>query len=306
MTGRVIDMLRAGDDWFNNHKLIVIDAIAERYPAPDIETEEELFEHQRKTEAWAEGKVLTPPFEQCALEWSETLVATPMDKREMLKMNMPPLDDITVSYCCIMQRTLVSETHAWEERRRAAEYTGADPEELYWLVGATFWYYIHRVGAKQPNQSGVYVHMYLRGDGTLAHRLGMTTTSVENMEIARVFRDSMPIVVRALHALNNRVPVVYVDKDSYSRQYRRLYQRKHKVEPQSYYWIDIDEKEQRVVREGSGEPRPKGQSQATWVRGHFRHYTEEAPLFGRVVGPVWVNAHQRGGDTDKEPRWRIK
>lgn len=30
------------------------------------------------------------------------------------------------------------------------------------------------------------------------------------------------------------------------------------------------------------------------VRGHFKHYTESAPLFGRIVGTVWVPCHARG------------
>ncbi len=30
------------------------------------------------------------------------------------------------------------------------------------------------------------------------------------------------------------------------------------------------------------------------VRGHFKTYTEEAPLFGRVTGTIWVPCHARG------------
>lgn len=31
-----------------------------------------------------------------------------------------------------------------------------------------------------------------------------------------------------------------------------------------------------------------------WCRGHFRKYSEEAPLFGRIVGTFWVDPHLRG------------
>ena len=30
------------------------------------------------------------------------------------------------------------------------------------------------------------------------------------------------------------------------------------------------------------------------VRGHFRKYTEERPLFGRYSGTFWVPAHAKG------------
>jgi hypothetical protein len=29
-------------------------------------------------------------------------------------------------------------------------------------------------------------------------------------------------------------------------------------------------------------------------RGHFSHYSEEKPLFGRIAGTFWVPAHVRG------------
>jgi hypothetical protein len=32
------------------------------------------------------------------------------------------------------------------------------------------------------------------------------------------------------------------------------------------------------------------------VRGHFRYYGPDAPLFGRTVGAVWVPEHSRGDD----------
>lgn len=31
-----------------------------------------------------------------------------------------------------------------------------------------------------------------------------------------------------------------------------------------------------------------------WCRGHFKYYTKERPLFGRVSGPVWTPSHTRG------------
>ena len=42
------------------------------------------------------------------------------------------------------------------------------------------------------------------------------------------------------------------------------------------------------------------------VRGHFKHYSEDAPLFGHTTGNVWCPAHERGsedaGTVEKEYR----
>src|SRR6185295_16034927 len=35
-------------------------------------------------------------------------------------------------------------------------------------------------------------------------------------------------------------------------------------------------------------------ARAHWVRGHFAHYTAEAPLFGKYTGQFWHPAHVRG------------
>lgn len=42
------------------------------------------------------------------------------------------------------------------------------------------------------------------------------------------------------------------------------------------------------------------------VRGHFKTYTEEAPLFGKVAGTYWWGHHVRGvGDTPTERRYDV-
>jgi hypothetical protein len=46
------------------------------------------------------------------------------------------------------------------------------------------------------------------------------------------------------------------------------------------------------------------------VRGHLAHYTQERPLFGRLVGTYYIPAHTRGKETDgiinKNYKFRIK
>lgn len=44
---------------------------------------------------------------------------------------------------------------------------------------------------------------------------------------------------------------------------------------------------------GTGRRR-RGQRESILVRGHFKTYTEEAPLFGKLTGTFWVPSHARG------------
>ena len=57
--------------------------------------------------------------------------------------------------------------------------------------------------------------------------------------------------------------------------------------------VDPMREQIRYMAQSDGEPNGIGRALHT-CRGHFRTYTEEAPLFGRVVGTFWVPAHMRG------------
>lgn len=74
-----------------------------------------------------------------------------------------------------------------------------------------------------------------------------------------------------------------------------------------FYTLEIDPMKRTLASEGSvGQ---NGLRRALHIcRGHFAHYTEDKPLFGRVVGTVWRSAHVRGsadvGQVGKD--YRIK
>jgi hypothetical protein len=50
----------------------------------------------------------------------------------------------------------------------------------------------------------------------------------------------------------------------------------------------------RASRGNAGEPLA-----VHWVRGHFKHYTESAPLLGRAVGTFWWSPHLAGRDASR-------
>lgn len=60
-----------------------------------------------------------------------------------------------------------------------------------------------------------------------------------------------------------------------------------------YYTLEIDNKtKDRANKSGIG-----GWSNSAHIcRGHFKHYTEEAPLFGHYTGTVWCPMHLKGDE----------
>lgn len=61
-----------------------------------------------------------------------------------------------------------------------------------------------------------------------------------------------------------------------------------------YHEIVIDPKRSYATNETSANKATEPSVAFHLVRGHFAHYTEEKPLFGKYVGTYWVPAHARG------------
>jgi hypothetical protein len=105
----------------------------------------------------------------------------------------------------------------------------------------------------------------------------------------------LPFVLKAIAAMHNRVAA---EKVTPTRQQRRAYQRQYStpLAPADYWILKVKRQTpQRIEEVGQGEQgrRPQREHQ---VRGHFRYYTEERPLFGRYSGMIWVPDHERGSD----------
>lgn len=98
----------------------------------------------------------------------------------------------------------------------------------------------------------------------------------------------------ALHAINfmHCKNIELIDMPI-SRQQRRLAERKNK--PLIQYKTLVIEPFKKQVR---NEARQTGQSEIQRAlhiaRGHFRTYTEEKPLFGKLSGTFWIPMHLRG------------
>ncbi len=104
----------------------------------------------------------------------------------------------------------------------------------------------------------------------------------------------LPFALKALSAMHQRCPVERVEPGP---DLRRRVERKERLQLHDYYLLKVKptrpERLEDFARIGQPErARPREHR----VRGHFRYYTEERKLFGRVAGMVWVPEHERGHD----------
>lgn len=75
--------------------------------------------------------------------------------------------------------------------------------------------------------------------------------------------------------------------------------RKNKLPLTKYYTLEINPMKEILKREGNVER--NGLQKALHIcRGHFATYTDEKPLFGKIVGKIWVPSHTRGSKAQGE------
>lgn len=104
----------------------------------------------------------------------------------------------------------------------------------------------------------------------------------------------VPYALKAIGALHQRTIAEHVTPSSAAQ--RRA--RKAGI-PQlhSYYVLRVKPTPQpQNMRDVGQALHESGTRRAHAVRGHFRYYSEAAPLFGRHVGAVWIPDHSRGDD----------
>lgn len=77
------------------------------------------------------------------------------------------------------------------------------------------------------------------------------------------------------------------------RKLSKRYEKRHGVPLTSYYTLTIDPMKKVLKHEGGKDQ--GGLSKALHIcRGHFKTYTEDKPLFGRLSGTYWWPQHARG------------
>lgn len=112
------------------------------------------------------------------------------------------------------------------------------------------------------------------------------------------------LCLKAINAMHRRVEVSEVTP---TRQMSRLSERKYGVKLSKYYLLKVKPYEPKSVEDFKriGNPDKKDSRREHEVRGHFRYYHPDKPLFGRagLTGMIWVPDHMRGnhelGTVDK-------
>lgn len=161
---------------------------------------------------------------------------------------------------------------------------------------------------------GQYINLYgvplvpIAEDGTIACRMeqiqvafakSMTDTLPEGemRKHALQATEFLPIVLKAVSAMHKRVEAEHIVP---TRQQRRQHERKHgEGKPLTDYWmlkVDGGRPLRTINDVGVAATRRHFTPREHEVRGHFRYYSDERPLFGRVTGMIWVPAHKRGSD----------
>jgi hypothetical protein len=96
------------------------------------------------------------------------------------------------------------------------------------------------------------------------------------------------LTISFLHARNVQLAPLEA-----SEKLRKAYQRRHGVEPLRFRTLVMAPLRQTLEREGRLGEQGLGKA-LHLVRGHFAHYSEERPLFGKYVGVFWHPLHTRG------------
>ncbi|MBZ0291406.1 MAG: hypothetical protein K8L99_02455 [Anaerolineae bacterium] len=71
---------------------------------------------------------------------------------------------------------------------------------------------------------------------------------------------------------------------------------KHHVPLDTYKVLKVNTT-RKVYPDREGDDSPSDPKRLHIVRGHFAHYTDDAPLFGKYTGTFWIPAHVRGDES---------
>ena len=196
-------------------------------------------------------------------------------------------------------------------QQEAEEITGKSrPEDAYWMLGCRVYLdsssRIVEVGAynawadrqgnplendcfmRHPDYDTSVAHARVV-DNPFAARVGNTAAQIADVLGESIAR-SLFLAVSFLHCKN--VERIEIAPDA---KLSRSAQKKYDIPLVRYHVLQITPFNQRGGG-GSGDGTGSPKSMHV-VRGHFKTWTAERPLFGRVVGTFWVQDHVAGRST---------
>lgn len=290
---RLYDILRSVDPSFPQCNAFIADAIAERIDsgadAPDFEN----------WPADAYGNV-APPFKEFFVETRGTISLAEFAE----SLGLPPGAQFMVEGLgdeVVIERGVLVVDMTSDPRIERLEHldTGFPlPEGTKWVLAC---YGFLRMAGGDIGLFPGHLFLHIGADGRLlddtsgVHMVeypdSMLLPGVDYYQLAHL-ATFVPFMLFAVKALHDRCQVEHVKP---SRQQRRYALRKQQINLQEHYILKVTTpvpQRRYPDRPKQDEKRPPKRSHG--VRGHFRFYTQEKPLFGRIAGAVWVPAHQRG------------
>jgi hypothetical protein len=270
---RLYDILRTVDPSFPNCTALIADAIAERIDsseaAPDFEN-------------WPPDAydVVAPPWPVFFVETRTKAVLGDLDvlvERGMLVRDMS--HDPLIQQCKHLPPgvQMPDPTHWVLSMYGFCRFEHGDIE----LFPGQIFFHLDRAGRILDNTAAAHMVEYPANallPGVSYLPIGMLATFA-------------PFALFAVSALHQHAAVEHVVP---SRQQRRAAERDG-VALHSHYVLSVPS----PVPQRRTVPLPpiasiEPQRREHQVRGHFRYYTEDKPLFGRIAGAVWIPAHARG------------
>lgn len=266
---RLYDYMRATDPALPEIPVIVADEIARQIDA--------LPDGLGSAPASAYG-VVAPPFRHFVVE----------------------ADTVLPEYGLVQRAAVVRDFSAeWREGGMARALRAAAPAGTHWLV-------IVMAYLRAPRVWGDRIYGY---DGTLVLHLddqGRLLDDTERMSVvpgpggppgapllpAEGIAEHAVYLLKALSAMHARCAA---DKVTPERQQRRAAERQGVPKLHEYYVLHVLPTRTPSTMADVGRPvRRSGEVREHVVRGHFRIYSEDRPMFGRIAGAVWVPEHERG------------
>lgn len=168
-----------------------------------------------------------------------------------------------------------------------------DPSQVYWQFIATSYVARERTGfAIQGYPGAMLIHLdkggYILDDMTRVNLLEIEEWRSGFLPLHSLASHAV-YMLEALSVMHRRCEVEVIEP---SRQQRRKAERKRGTSLGNHYFLRVSP-ERRVYPHASS-VKKSFHVREHEVRGHFRYYSPERPLFGKYSGMVWVDAFRKG------------
>lgn len=266
---RLYDRLRQQDSGVPDMPVIVADEIARQIDAlPDS--------GGASPPASAYG-IVVPPFPLCFIEADVVL----------------PDFGLTQRGCIVSDLT-----KEWRNGQVNPTIRAYAPAGTHWLFSAAGYIRGAALGGIIHGYDGMML-FHLDADG----RLLDDTERIQVVSVPSVERppqllpgaglpNHAPYLLKAISAMHQRCAA---DRVTPPRQQRRAAERQGVTQLHDYYVLRVQPTYQPRDMGEVGRPSKAAKARREHiVRGHFRYYPPERPLFGHTSGMIWIPAHERG------------